>query len=253
MNDGPKILSLDIETSPVVAHAWGLFKQNIAISQIIEPPRTICVGAKFMHQKKVHFYSEFHHGHERMVREIHALLDEADIAMHYNGNRFDLPRLNSEFIIAGLTPPSPYKNIDLLQVVRRNFGFPSNKLAYVSERLGLTGKVKHEGHELWIKCLAGDPKAWAVMKKYNVQDVRLLEELYEKLLPWISTHPNMGLYVESEDGEAVCTNCPSTDLQRRGYTLTNLGKFQRFRCRACGTWSRSTRRIAGSTITQTKG
>jgi hypothetical protein len=110
--------------------------------------------------------------------------------------------------------------------------------------------VKHEGHELWIKCLAGDPKAWAKMKKYNVQDVRLLEELYDKLRPWISGHPNLGLYGDTED--VVCPNCAGDDLERRGFAFTNLGKFQRFRCRACGTWTRSNRREAGVTITQTK-
>lgn len=247
--NGPRILSVDIETSPVVAHAWALFKQNIAINQIIEPPRTICFAAKFMNERKVHFYSEFAHGRDEMTRAAHRLLSEADVVMHYNGDRFDLPNLNLEFILAGMTPPAPYKSIDLLSVVRKNFRFTSNKLAFVSEQLGLTGKVKHEGHELWIKCLAGDPKAWAKMKRYNVQDVRLLEELYEKVRPWITGHPHFGLY-SGEDH--VCPNCGSDDLMRQGYSLTGVGKFQRYQCRPCGTWSRGNRRIEGVTTTQVK-
>lgn len=250
--DGPRILSIDIETSPVVAHAWALFKQNIAINQIIEPPRTICFAAKFLGERKVHFYSEHEHGHDAMIKAAHDLLDEADVVMHYNGDRFDIPRLNLEFVLAGLLPPAPYKSIDLLKVVRTNFQFQSNKLAYVSEQLGLAGKVKHEGHELWIKCLAGDPKAWAKMKKYNVQDTRLLEEIYEKLRPWISNHPHHGLYSGQDD---VCPNCGAQNefLERRGFTTTSLGRFQRFRCKTCGTWSRSNRREMGVAVTQTKG
>jgi DNA polymerase elongation subunit (family B) len=248
-NSGPRILSLDIETSPVVAHAWGLFKQNVAINQIIEHPRTICFGAKFLAEKKVHFYSEYQHGPEAMVLAAHALLNEADIVMHYNGDNFDLPRLNTEFVLLGLTPPAPYKSIDLLKVVRANFAFTSNKLAYISERLGLAGKVKHEGHSLWVKCLAGDPKAWALMKKYNVQDVRLLEEIYELLKPWISSHPHVGLYTGDDD---VCPNCGSAERQRRGFAHTNLGKFQRFWCTACGTWSRANRRESGASTTQVR-
>jgi DNA polymerase elongation subunit (family B) len=248
MAHNAKILSLDIETSPVVAHAWGLFKQNIAINQIIERPRTICFGAKFMDERKVHWFSEHDHGVDAMTRAAHALLDEADIVMHYNGDRFDLPRLNTEFVLSGLTPPAPYKSIDLLKVVRRNFNFPSNKLAYIAQQLGLSGKIKHEGHELWIKCLAGDPKAWAQMRRYNVQDVKLLEELYEILRPWISGHPNLGLFTD----EVVCPNCASEDLQRRGFAYTQLGKYQRLRCKACGTWTRGTGRLTGSTITHTK-
>src|SRR5690606_40576567 len=136
--------------------------------------------------------------------------------------RFDLPRLNTEFVMMGLTPPAPYRSIDLLKVVRQNFQFTSNKLAYVSEQLGLTGKVKHEGHELWIKCMAGDPKAWAKMKKYNVQDVRLLEELYEKPKPWIKAHPNWGLYSDTQD--TVCPTCGSADLAGRGVRGTATGE-----------------------------
>lgn len=247
MANGPKILSVDIETSPVVAHAWGLWKQNIAINQIIERPRTICFGAKFLDERKVHWYSEHDHGADVMMHAAHSLLGEADVVMHFNGDRFDLPRLNTEFLLTGLTPPAPYKSIDLLKVVRQNFQFPSNKLAYVSEQLGLTGKVKHEGHELWIKCLAGDPKAWAKMKKYNIQDVRLLEELYEKLKPWIKAHPNVGLYTDSET--SVCPTCGSADLERRGYAIKTTGKYQRFRCRGCGTWPTATRRVSGVDLT----
>lgn len=249
LNTGPRILSIDIETSPVVAHTWGLFKQTVAISQIIEHPRTICFAAKFMGERKTHFYSEFEHGPDVMFHAAHALLDESDVVMHYNGDGFDLPRLNSEFLIAGLGPPAPYQSIDLLKVMRKNFGFPSNKLAYITERLGLEGKVKHEGHSLWLRCLAGDPKAWAIMKRYNRQDVKLLEDLYEKLRPWIKNHPHYGLYTGDPD---CCPNCGGADLERRGYALTGMGRFQRHRCRGCGTWSRSSRREFGVGNTQIK-
>lgn len=252
ISDGPRILSLDIETSPVVAHAWGLFKQNIAISQIIERPRTICFAAKYRDQRKVHFYSEFEHGRDVMILAAHELLTEADVVMHYNGDRFDLPRLNTEFVMHELTPPAPYKSIDLYKVVKNNFQFTSNKLAYILDQLGLTGKIKNSGHDLWVRCLAGDPKAWAEMKKYNVRDVRVLEELYDKLLPWISNHPNMGLYRDA-DGKDVCPNCGDPDhLIRQGFALTGVGRFQRLQCKTCGTWSRSSRRVDGVSITQSR-
>lgn len=245
-NDGPRILSLDIETSPVVAHAWGLFKQNVAISQVIERPRTICFAAKFLGERKVHFYSEHHHDNETMIRAAHKLLSEADIVMHYNGDRFDLPRLNLEFLMLGLTPPAPYKSIDLYKVVKQNFQFVSNKLAWVSEQLGLAGKIQHSGHNLWTRCLAGDPKAWAEMKRYNIQDTRLLEEMYDKLLPWIKNHPNVNLYGdEAGDG---CPNCGGYDLIKQGFKRTAVGRYQRFQCKGCGAWSGGNRRIDGTTM-----
>lgn len=223
-----------------MAHAWGLFKQNIAINQIIERPRTICFAAKFQDQKKVRFYSEFEHGRDVMIAAAHELLTEADVVMHYNGDRFDIPNLNKEFVLMGLAPPEPFKSIDLLKTMRSNFRFTSNKLAFISEQLGLAGKVKHEGHELWIKCLAGDPAAWKIMKRYNIQDVRLLEEIYDKVRPWIKNHPHVGLYTGDE---SVCPGCGSDDRRRQGHAFTKMGKYQRYQCNPCGTWYQGNKRV----------
>lgn len=238
-----RILIIDIETSPNIADVWGLFNQNISLSQLRESTRMICFAAKWYGKPKVYFYSEFHNGRDEMIQAAHELLDEADVLMYYNGDKFDLPHLNREFLLAGLPPPSPCNSIDLLKTARKKFRFPSNKLAYVSTALGLEGKVSHEGHQLWVKCLAGDAKAWARMRKYNKRDVTLLEELYDRLLPWIPGHPHAGL---SGDRPESCPKCGSDKLKRQGHTYTQLGKYQRYRCDNCGTWSRSTRRVVGS-------
>lgn len=218
----------------MVVHAWGLFDQRIGINQILDNTRVLCFAAKWHDQSKVLFYSEHHDGRKKMVAEAHKLIDEADAIIHYNGNSFDIPHLRREFIEAGLRPPSPHKNIDLLQVVKKQFRFPSNKLDYVAQSLGLSGKVAHTGHQLWVDCMAGDAKAWALMKKYNVGDVKLTEELYERLLPWITSHPHTGLY----NGKAqCCANCGGTKFQRRGTYKTALGAYQRYQCLGCGKWS----------------
>jgi hypothetical protein len=54
-----------------------------------------------------------------------------------------------------MKPPAPFKQIDLLQTMRGT-GFPSKKLDYVTQRLGLGQKTKHKGMELWKACIAGD-------------------------------------------------------------------------------------------------
>src|SRR5690606_41747736 len=89
-----------------------------------------------------------------MVKEAHRLLSAADAVIHFNGQRFDIPHLNREFVEAGLTPPSPYSQIDLLKVVKKNFRFPSNKLDYVTKKLGLDHKVQNGGHQLSVKGMA---------------------------------------------------------------------------------------------------
>lgn len=116
----------------------------------------------------------------------------------------------------GFKPPAPYKQIDLLQVVKSNFKFPSNKLDYISQRLGLGQKVEHEGMALWTKCMKGDKAAWQRMEEYNIQDVVLLEDLYKRILPWIKNHPNMNVY---KDGP-ICPTCGDEHLQKRGTAVT---------------------------------
>lgn len=238
----PKVLVLDIETSPTLAHVWNLWQTNVSLNQIMQAGQVIGVGYKWYGKPTVGFLSDHHHGHEEMVQRAHALLDEADIVVHYNGRSFDIKHLQREFAQAGLQPPSPFKQVDLLLAVKRQFKFQSNKLDFVSKQLGLKGKVSHTGHQLWVDCLNGDPKAWALMARYCRQDVRLTEELYDRLLPWLPNHPHRGLWT----GESVsCGSCGSTQLQRRGTAYAKTGAYQRFQCQSCGSWSQSVRRLAG--------
>lgn len=228
-----KILLLDIEVGPHTAYVWGLWDVNVALNQIKDTGTTICYAAKWLGQKNVIFDSLHNHkgNHKKMLSGIHKLLDEADIVIHYNGLRFDVPTLNKDFILNGLKPPSPYKQIDLLQVTKRQFRFASNKLDFVSQKLGLGSKTDHEGFTLWLKCLDNDPKAWKTMEKYNRNDVVLLENLYNKLLPWIPKHPGRSTK------EEVCPSCGSHHLQKRGTATNKTGTYQRYQCTDCGTWS----------------
>lgn len=180
-----KILMLDIETTPMQVYTWGLWDQNIGINQIIKHTEMMCFGAKWLGKKKVTFKSVHHDGKEAMLAELHKLMDEADILVGWNSAAFDHKHIRREFLEAGLTPPSETKDLDLMSVVKANFLFPSNKLDYVAQKLGVGAKVKHSGFELWIDCMAGVDKAWREMKKYQIQDVELLDKLYEVLLPWL--------------------------------------------------------------------
>lgn len=179
-----KILLLDIETTPMQVYAWGLWDQNISIDQIIKTTEMLCFGARWLGEKKVVFKSVHHDGKQAMLEELHKLMSEADLLVGWNSAAFDHKHINREFLEAGMVPPSPVKDLDLMSVTKANFLFPSNKLDYVAQKLGVGAKVKHSGFSLWIKCMEGDEKAWAEMKKYQIQDVNLLVDLYDKLLPW---------------------------------------------------------------------
>lgn len=240
---GPKILALDLETSPNLAHVWGLWNQNVGINQLLESQEVICFGARWIGTDEVVIMSAHRDGKTNMLRKIHDMLDEADAVMGWNSKRYDMRHLNREFVENGIQPPSPTHQLDLMLEVKKTFAFPSNKLDYVARALGLKGKVKHEGHELWIKCMAGDEEAWDTMYKYQKQDVDLLIDIYDLILPWLGNHPNVGLFT----GDTfACTNCGSNDLQRRGMAYSKTGKYQRYQCKSCGHWNKDYRR-AGTT------
>jgi len=234
-----KLLMLDIETSPNTAHIWGLRDQYISPDHLLESSYVLCWAAKWYGSKEVMFSSVQDTKPKFMLRKIHDLISEADAVCHYNGTRFDIPVLNKEFLLHHLAPPAPYKQIDLLKVVRKEFRFASNKLDHIAQRLDLGKKASHEGYQLWVKCMNKDPDAWKVMEKYNKQDVILLEKVYERLLPWLGrNHPNRNLY-----NSTGCPTCGSAKLQKRGFSYTTTGTFQRFQCTNCGTWSKSTKAI----------
>jgi DNA polymerase elongation subunit (family B) len=243
-----KILFFDIECSMATVYTYDLFKPIINYKDIIEPSRMIAFSAKWYGKKRVIFKSEYHDGRIEMLKTLRDLLDEADIVVGYNSTRFDIPWVNGEFIVEGLTPPSPFKKIDLFQVIRSNSRFLSKKLDYVSERLLDDNKKQYSMAEMWR--IVNDPatdedtrkREWGRMRTYARKDTALLEPLFEALRPWIKMpHP------VSQD-ENSCHACGSTVLQRRGYARTLVGVYQRFQCSSCGAWFRGKSRTDVSEI-----
>ena len=236
MPSSPKILFLDIESSPNLATVWGIWNQNIAVSQLLESSYTLCWAAKWKGCREVMFDSVQKSGRQGVIKSIYELLNEADIVVHYNGRRFDIPTLNKEFLLAKLPPPAPFKQIDLFQTVKKKFRFVSNKLAYITQQLGFPGKIKTT-HQLWLDCMNGNEKAWDKMGAYNRRDVTELEKVYKRVLPWIETHPNVGIFTDTK--RPACTNCGSHRLQSRGIQYNRSTSYKRHICTKCGTWVRS--------------
>lgn len=247
----PRILTVDLETSPLKVWTFSLFKPFIAINQIIEHTRVISWAAKWLDEDKVMFMSEYHHGRDVMLRRVHELLCEADIVVHFNGDSFDVPHLRREFKQAGLEPFSPFQSVDLYRQLKKAMYFPSYKLDYIAQALGVGAKVSHSGFNLWIHCLdespADDPnrqkRAWNLMRKYNKGDVVVTEDLYRETLSYLPSHPHMGLYSDDPSAD-VCDRCTSTNLRNEGYAFTQTGKYQRYQCRDCGKWGRSKKAVA---------
>ncbi len=254
MNEA-KILILDIETAPNLAYVWDIWNQNISLNQIHKDWFILSWAAKWLGSNEMFSDSLFNYpstfkkdkeDDSKIIKSVFKLLDEADIVVAHNGDKFDIPRLYTRALIHGINPPSPIRTIDTVKIARKVFGFTSNKLDYIAGFLDIGHKLKHPGMEMWLACMSGDPAAWEKMVKYNEQDVRLLEKVYIKLRPWHKWHPNLGLYVDDSSNAPVCPKCGSNNIIKDGTRTmkTNMSKYQRYYCKNCGAYSRGRKNLA---------
>lgn len=237
----PKILIFDIETSPMSAYIWGRWKQNVSLDQTISEWFMLSWSAKWLNNPNVMSdvltpEEVLKENDSRITHSMWQLFNEADIVIAHNGQKFDTPRLNSRFILNGLIPPTPYRQIDTLVVAKKEFGFSSNKL----DALAGYFEIEHKSDtdfNLWKRCLEGEQEALDYMEAYNIKDVEILEKVYLKLRPWIKNHPNISLYLENED--ETCPHCGSMNVADTGtYSYTNVSKFSNVRCLDCGGMAR---------------
>ena len=230
----PKILVVDIETSPIEAYVWGLWDNNVALNQITKDWQIISWAAKWLDEKKVYQMDQGHDTEGTILINLRNLMDEADIVIGQNSKQFDVKKINARLIQHDIKPPSSFQQIDTKLLAKKHFGFTSNSLEYMSDKLCTKyKKLKHKkfpGMELWTECLRGNRKAWEAMREYNKFDVLATEELYKKLAPW-GVGINFNVYYGDED--ARCT-CGSTDFKKNGYNYASVGKYQRFYCKKCG-------------------
>lgn len=240
----PKILVFDIETSPLRAFVFqkSVWKANIADDQVISEWFMLCWSAKWLLSNEI--LSDSLTGNEavdendkRIVGSFWKVLNDADIVIAHNGDSFDIPNMNTRFIVQGFNPPSPYQTIDTKLIAQKQFGFTHNSLDGLAKLFKL-GEKKPTDFELWKKCVSGDSVALKYMQEYNIGDVNLLEDVYLKLRPWIKNHPNIGLYLDSD--ETVCSNCGSHDIEwvEDKFYYTQTQKYPVYKCK-CGNWGRS--------------
>lgn len=229
------ILILDIETAPLKAFVWSRWKQNIYLDQTISEWFMLTWSAKWLFSNevlsdKLSPIEVLEENDVRITKSLAALLNEADIVITHNGDRFDLPKIKSRLIVNRLPMVTPYVSIDTCKIAKRQFGFSSNKLQGLSDVLGFDGKDETD-FDLWKRCMEGDLKALAYMEKYNKQDVKLLEDVYLELRPYIMNHPNVTLFLDMD--KPRCTTCGSDDIYPEGEYNTQVNTFTTYRCNHC--------------------
>lgn len=235
----PRILSFDLEISPTKGYTFQMWNTNIGKNQIVNEWFIMSFAAKWHGEDHIYYEDvskqKDYENDLPLLKKLWKLIDKADIVIVHNGDRFDIKKMNTRFILNGLPPPSPYLTIDTLKTSKKYFGFSFNSLDYLSSVLQLKNqKSSHSqfvGFELWKECLNGNKKAWKEMKKYNIQDVLTLESLFEKFMVW-DTKVNFLSYQASK-GVMICS-CGSKNIKMNGRRYTNSGYNQKYVCMSCG-------------------
>tara|TARA_B110000503_G_scaffold67537_1_gene105765 strand:+ start:183 stop:1094 length:912 start_codon:yes stop_codon:yes gene_type:complete len=247
-----KILVFDIETAPMVVYVWSLWDKFIPIDNVIEDWSVLTWSAKWLGSPRM-MNAMVGTSDPRddfdVCERLWQLLDEADIVIGHNSDRFDIKKMNTRFLLHGLPEPSPYRSVDTLKIAKRKFNFSSNKLDYIAKITGGEGKVKHEGMPMWIKCLAGNQTSLDEMQHYNDGDVLEQERVYIKLRGWDHLHASVSVLTDNE--EITCPVCGGNELEATGgHSYTQVGMFATYRCQepTCRKISKS--RVSEKTVHQ---
>ena len=233
---GPKILLWDAETAPIEAYVWRLWKTNVI--EVIEDWYFLSAAWQWYGDDEIHFERKSRQkaNDRKLTETIWNLLDEADIVVAQNGDRFDQPKAWAKFIQYGLGPPSHYQEIDTLKMARKH-GFTSKSLDSLAKRLGIGKKLPHQGKNTWLGCINEDAESWRIMEEYNKHDVWLLNEVWGVLAPYNDVKPNMQQWT----GTNTCINprCGSGNIQQRGVYRTHANVYKRYQCNDCGKYGKA--------------
>jgi uncharacterized protein YprB with RNaseH-like and TPR domain len=238
----PKVLFWDIETSPHLSAHFRFWDVTIGKGATFRKGGLLshawAWGDGEVHVSVLNSKEAIDNDYERIVREAWSLLDNADIVVAHNGKKFDIKKLNAEFLKLGLKPPSPYKVYDTLRAAKKSFMFDRNDLDSLCETLNIPyRKVENEGMPLWLSCVMGDQDALQRMAEYNVGDIPTLRALFRKLLPWDNQGINFALYTRDMNG---CPHCGQDGLEFTGkFVYTASRKYDLYSCSNCGANARS--------------
>ncbi len=227
-----KVLYFDLETSPSMAWVWSTGKQYISHDQILEPTRIICIGYKWEGNQHVECLTwDKKLNDKSMLEEFSKVLDQADVAVGHNGKGFDIKHINARLAYHSLPPSSVVSLSDSLLLSRKKFKLASHSLAYLCKYFKVGKKMSTGGIDLWLKVwLEKDEKALKKMVSYCKNDVKILEQIYLRLKPYLDTKHSLAASIEDR---GACPSCGGKLYKKDIKLVTQLKKVQRYKCSLC--------------------
>jgi hypothetical protein len=240
-----RILILDVERLDgiTVQHWWDrgdLKNRYVHYETVARQPRTTVVCAKWYDSPDVMHFAEWDRGgRPAFLKRVHRLLEQADIVVGHNVDQADIPWLKGDLHIEGGLPPlPPFKTVDTLKVLRREFksGAPFKSLDAFCQIVGVPSKTDKYDREAMERAVSGSKEDRDRLVAYCMGDCVATQGLYDWLRPHIKNHP--ALFVDGKDKLTVCHRC-GHDTKRivRRY-VANVMTYSMRKCTSCKAYSR---------------
>ena len=234
----PKRLFYDIETSYNLVKSWRIgYNLNINMNDIIQERAIITVAYKWAGEEEVTVLSWDNGCDKKLIEQFMPVLAEADELVGHNVDRYDTKFITTRALKHGIKALPKYQSTDTLKLAKRHFMFNSNKLDYIAQFLEIGHKTKHRGLDMWDDIiLRNDKKALEEMIEYNIQDVYLTEEVYNKLMEYSIPKINHQVLTGEMKGKCGCPECGSKKATLVKTYATGAGaKSRLMNCDSCET------------------
>jgi uncharacterized protein YprB with RNaseH-like and TPR domain len=225
----PKVLILDIETTNLDANRGHI----------------LCAAAKWLNQPKVYTERidsnpkyrttvESWEDDRRIITMLSDMCEEAKAVVAYYGayNKFDIPFINTRLMRWDFAPLKQLSIVDPYQAAKGKLKLARTNLDSVATLLNCKNRKTHLPWDDWHRAKFGDSDALTKLLKYNINDVKTLEEVYKKMLPLFTSHPltadRTGLH-----GTDDCRVCGSATYSK-GWRYLSKTRVHDVVCKTCG-------------------
>lgn len=126
----------------------------------------------------------------RLMKELIEDLKEVDLLVTFFGTGFDIKFIRTRAMMlfglgdGGFPAFGQVKHFDVYYAVKSRMQLYSNRLAVATAALDIEGKTPLPS-SLWTDARLGYPDAMREIKTHNIEDVKILEDLYERLIPYV--------------------------------------------------------------------
>jgi len=247
---GFKRLFYDIETSYCIGSFWRpSHKARINFQDIIHESAIICICWKWEGQE-TQFEAVWDKGDDKSVIErfTKAAL-EADQIVSHNGKRFDDKWVRTRAMVHGIPFPTKLESYDTCAKARSHFNLQSNRLDYFGKRFFDGGKnpmskedwdyISHPLVPYWYGHEVDLPDTYQTaldkMVTYCHQDIKLLEDTFHLMQPYVSNESHVGAHTGF--GRYSCPNCANDKPHHSKKRTTKAGTVRhQLQCPDCKTY-----------------